>query len=91
MDTKSASILGACIIIASTILASSSRKQPDPADTQNIGRFQISNPGEKGMAFVIDTVTGRVWVDPVSMSGGTDGVRFYNRKLNDASTLIDVQ
>jgi hypothetical protein len=96
MDTKSASILGVCIIIAATIVSLKPSNETGPKQTQEIvqqttGRFQISNPGEKGIAFVIDTETGRVWRAPVGMSGGTDGARFYNQKLNDKSMVLDAK
>jgi hypothetical protein len=94
MDTKSASILGVCIIIAATIVSLKPSNKTGPKQTQEIvqqttGRFQISNPGEKGFAFVIDTETGRVWKDSVGMSANTDGARFYNQKLNDNSIVLD--
>ena len=94
MDTKSASILGVSIIISATIVSLRPSNRIEPKQTQEIvqqttGRFQISNPAEKGIAFVIDTETGRVWRDPVCMSGDTDGARFYNQKLNDKSIVLD--
>jgi hypothetical protein len=96
MDTKSASILGVCIIIAATIVSLKPSNETGPKQTQEIvqqttGRFQISNPGEKGKAYVIDTETGRVWMDLVGMSGNTDGARFYNQKLNDKSMVLDAK
>jgi hypothetical protein len=79
MDVKSATIVGVCIIIAALVLAFI------PRPCVNVGRFQLSNPGEKGMAYVIDTVTGRVWQTPVGVSGGGDGAAFSSEKLRTAS------
>ena len=87
MDVKSTSILGVCIIIAAIILSRNSPPQPDSVQTNHTtrpvvsGRFQLSNPGAKGMTYVIDTETGRVWREVVNMSGTSDGIKFYQEKL----------
>jgi hypothetical protein len=87
MDLKSTSILGVCIIIAAIILSRNSPLQPDSVQAEHTtqpvvsGRFHVSNPGAKGMTYVIDTVTGRVWREVVNMSGTSDGNKFYQEKL----------
>ena len=88
MDSKSASILGVCLIIASAIVSLRSSKGTEPVQPKIIvqhttGRFHISSPGEKGYAFVIDTENGRVWRDVVGMSGDTSGKSFYDGKLTE--------
>ena len=59
MDTKSASILGLCILLAALILASAPRLLPSPA-RGGVGRYQfIATTGVN--CFVLDTQTGRLW------------------------------
>jgi len=90
MDIKSATILGLCIIIAAVIVSFRSSTDTEPVIIQQTtGRFQISNPGEKGQAFVIDNLTGQVWHIPVGMSGSTDGDNFYNRKLDNPNQIVE--
>ena len=86
MNTRSSCILGGCIIIAAAITAIAPRplrccRVSTQAGKENTNRFQVSNPGEKGNAFVIDTISGQVWRIPVGMSGATDSDRFFNKKL----------
>ncbi len=85
MNTTSAIILGVCIVIAAAIVSlkpsdETRPVQPEIMIHQTNGRFQISNPGEKGTAFVIDTENGRVWRDVIGMSGATSGQSFYDEK-----------
>jgi hypothetical protein len=56
MDTKSAGILGICVIIAALIIAILVRPQV-PAESR-VGRFQMGSV--PGHAYVIDTTTGQV-------------------------------
>ena len=83
MNIKSSCILGGCIIIAAAIIAVAPKPLrcchvSNQAEKEN--RFQISNPGEKGNAFVIDTITGQVWHIPVGVGGPTDGADFFKKK-----------
>lgn len=86
MDAKSTSILGACIIIATLLISRHPSPQSVPTQKSHItqsvvGRYQVSNPGAKGMTYVIDTMTGRVWREVVNTSGTSDGIKFYQEKL----------
>jgi hypothetical protein len=62
MDTKAASVLGICIVIAALIVALVPRAQPapvsGPAGTE-VGRYQFVR--SNGVSFVVDTKTGRLW------------------------------
>jgi len=84
MNIKSSCILGGCIIAAAIIVSVLKPIKCCHVSNQEnkecANRYQISNPGEKGHAFVVDTVTGQVWQIPVGMSGSSDGDRFFNKK-----------
>ena len=72
MDTKSASIIGICIIIAALIIALVPRKGG------GTGRFQLG--GIPGHVYVLDTETGRVWaksapLDQMVITSGFDQVK----------------
>lgn len=78
MDTKSASILGSCIIIAAFICALVPRTQASTPAMQ-VGRFQMS--GVPGHAYVIDTATGQVWEKFATTSEGTNDQDFSKSKI----------
>ena len=66
MDTRSAGVLGGCIIIASLILSLGSRGPAAP----EMGRYQFARSNGVN-CFVIDTKTGRLWQRFVEPSGGS--------------------
>ena len=73
MDSKSAGILGGCLVIAALVITLVPQFQaPGPTDPQ-LGRFQIE--GISDHMYVIDTATGQVW-DGGNMRGG-----FLNPKV----------
>ena len=78
MDTKSASILGSCLIFAALIVALVPRPQASTAATQ-VGRFQMS--GVPGHAYVIDTTTGQVWEKFATTGEGTTDQDFRTSKV----------
>jgi hypothetical protein len=78
MDTKSASILGSCLIIAALIAALVPRPQASTAATQ-VGRFQMS--GVPGHAYVIDTITGQVWEQFATTGEGRTDQDFSRSKV----------
>lgn len=78
MHTKSASILGSCLIIAALIIALVPRFQTSTPATQ-VGRFQMS--GVPGHAYVIDTTTGQVWEKFASTGEGTTDQDFSTSKV----------
>ena len=78
MDTKSASILGSCLIFAALIVALVPRPQASAAATQ-VGRFQMS--GVPGHAYVIDTTTGQVWEKVATTGEGTTDQDFRTSKV----------
>jgi hypothetical protein len=62
MDTKAASLLGICIVIAALIIALVPRGQPAPVSgpaATEVGRYQFGSNGVN--CFVLDTKTGRLW------------------------------
>lgn len=81
MDTKSAGVLGVCLIIAALIVALVPRPQPPvPAPTgPQVGRFQMG--GVPGHAYVIDTATGQVWEDFASTGQGVNDADFKKPKV----------
>jgi hypothetical protein len=78
MQTKSASILGSCLIIAALIVALVPRSQASTPETQ-VGRFQMS--GVPGHAYVIDTTTGHVWEKFATKGEGTTDQDFSTSKI----------
>jgi hypothetical protein len=71
MDTKSAGIVGACLIIAALVLALVPRPQAPAPSGPQVGRFQMG--GVPGHAYVLDTATGQVWEDfAPTGQGGSD-------------------
>jgi len=76
MDSKSAGILGGCLVIAALVITLVPQSQaPGPTDPQ-LGRFQIE--GSSNHMCVIDTATGQVWDKYVSSSGGLAGGRSWD-------------
>ncbi|MFL5245385.1 MAG: hypothetical protein ACJ8FY_25090 [Gemmataceae bacterium] len=69
MDTRSAGILGACIIFGSLILTLGSRGSAAPSGPE-VGRYQFARSSGVN-CFVIDTKTGRLWQRFVDPSGGS--------------------
>jgi hypothetical protein len=80
MDTKSASILGVCIIIAAIILSLKPSNGTEPKQNQQqMGRFQMC--GVPGHAYVIDTETGGVWEKFATQGEGRTSSGFNGPKL----------
>ena len=88
MDSKSATILGVCIILAALLvsgsslhLAKSGSREQTPSPLQNVTpapRFQFIHWGkenETGHLIVFDTETGRVWFSPAA--GGVPSFANY--------------
>jgi len=78
MDTKSASIIGASLIISALIISLTPK---DRSAELEVGRFQMS--GVPGHAFVIDTFTGKVWQKYATTHQGSTSPDFLNPKLNN--------
>jgi hypothetical protein len=68
MDTKSAWVLGSCIIIAALVVALLPRSTMAPAGTE-VGRYQLVRSNGVN-CFVPDTRTGRLWQRHVEPNGG---------------------
>jgi hypothetical protein len=79
VDTKSAGILGVCLIVAALVVALVPRPQaPAPAGPQ-AGRFQMG--GVPGHAYVLDTATGQVWEDFAPAGQGSSSADFSKPKV----------
>lgn len=79
MDSKSAGILGGCLVIAALVITLVPQSQaPGPTDPQ-LGRFQIG--GLSNHMYVIDTATGQVWDRFVSSDGGETSPSWVNPKV----------
>jgi hypothetical protein len=74
MDSKSAGILGGCLVIAALVIT----LVPGPTDPQ-LGRFQIR--GISNHMYVIDTATGQVWDTFVQSNSGGTGPSWANPKV----------
>jgi hypothetical protein len=74
MDSKSAGILGGCLVIAALVIT----LVPGSTDPQ-LGRFQIR--GISDHMYVIDTATGEVWDRYVSSGGGDTSPSWVNPKV----------
>jgi hypothetical protein len=68
MDTKTASILGACIVVAAFVIAINIRVGMTPAVSE-VGRYQMVRSSGSS-CFVLDTRTGRLWQRMIDPSGG---------------------
>jgi hypothetical protein len=81
VDTKSAGILGACLVVAALIVTLVPRAQP-PANSPSgaqVGRYQMG--GVPGHAYVIDTATGQVWEDFAPAGQGSSHPNFNKPKV----------
>ena len=79
MDSKSAGILGGCLVIAALVITLVPQSQaPGPTDPQ-VGRFQIR--GISDHMYVIDTATGQVWDRFVSSNSGDPNPSWVNPKV----------
>ena len=81
MDTKSAGMLGGCVIVAALIVALVPRHEA-PAATPSgpqPGRFQMG--GVPGHAYVLDTATGQVWEDFAPAGSGSSHPDFNKPKV----------
>jgi hypothetical protein len=81
VDTKSAGILGVCLILAALIVALVPRLQaPAPAASGPAPcRFQLG--GVPGHAYVLDTATGQVWEEFAPAGSGSSSADFSKPKL----------
>ena len=79
MDSKSAGILGGCLVIAALIITPEPQSQPPGPTDPQVGRFQIR--GISNHMYVIDTATGQVWDRFVSSSGGETSPSWVNPKV----------
>jgi len=81
MDCKSSGILGACLIIATLILALVPKPYVSGAASvfPPVGRFQMA--GIPGHAYVVDTATGQVWEDFATAGSGSNDAEFKRPKL----------
>ena len=68
METKSARILGGCIIVAALIVAWALRSLP-LHDSAAVGRYQFGSTSGVN-CFVLDTQTGQLWQKFVAKDSG---------------------
>jgi len=81
VDTKSAGVLGGCVIVAALIVALVPRHEAPAAAPSGPppGRFQMG--GVPGHAYVLDTATGQVWEDFASPTQGSSHPDFNKPKV----------
>ena len=77
MDTKSAGVLGVCLIIAALIVTLIPRGAPRPSQSE-VGRYQFERSNGVN-CFVLDTKTGRLWQGFVSSNSSKSPTWQENR------------